>query len=105
VRFHWKYKLNIFDFNRCTGVLSNVQAISFPDIEFFRAGCAFSRSSRYLYTSMHTKLFQFDMQAPDIGTSSTNEIANTGQITVSPSPFSDNIMVDISANLHSTMFR
>lgn len=71
VRFHWKYKLNIFDFDRCTGMLSNAQAISFPDIEFFRAGCAFSRSSRYLYTTTHTKLFQFDMQAPDIAASRT----------------------------------
>ena len=71
VRFHWKYNLNIFDFDRCSGMLSNAQAISFPDIEFFRAGCAFSRSSRYLYTTTHTKLFQFDMQAPDIATSRT----------------------------------
>ena len=71
VRFHWKYKLNIFDFDRCTGTLSNVQAIPFSDIEFFRAGCAFSRSSRYLYTTTHTKLFQFDMQASDIAASRT----------------------------------
>jgi len=71
VRFHWKYKLNIFDFDRCTGVLSNAQAISFPDIEFFRAGCAFSRSSRYLYATTHTKLFQLDMLAADIAASRT----------------------------------
>ena len=71
VRFHWKYKLNLFDFDRCTGILSNAQAIPFPDIEFFRAGCAFSRSSRYLYTTTYSKLFQFDMQAPDIAASRT----------------------------------
>jgi len=71
VRFHWKYKLNIFDFDLCSGLLSNAQAISFPDISFFRAGCAFSRSSRYLYASTHTKLFQFDMLASDIAASRT----------------------------------
>ena len=71
VRFHWKYNLNIFDFDRCSGTLFNTQAIPFPDITFFRAGCAFSRSSRYLYTTTHTKLFQFDMQAPDIAASRT----------------------------------
>lgn len=71
VRFHWKYGLNIFDFDRCTGELSNPVHIPFPDLTFFRAGCAFSRSSRYLYATTHTKLFQFDMQAPDIATSRT----------------------------------
>ena len=71
VRFHWKYNLNIFDFDRCTGRLANAQAISFPDFEFFRAGCAFSRSSRYLYTTTHTKLFQFDMHSSDIAASRT----------------------------------
>jgi hypothetical protein len=71
VRFHWKFHLNIFDFDRCTGTLSNELIIPFQDIEYYRAGCTFSRSSRYLYTTTHTKLFQFDMQAPDIAASRT----------------------------------
>ena len=71
VRFHWKYKLNIFDFDRCNGLLSNAHAIPFPDNVAFSAGCAFSRSSRYLYTTTYTKLFQFDMLAPDIAASRT----------------------------------
>jgi PKD domain len=71
VRFHWKYKLNIFDFDRCNGLLSNAHAIPFPDNVSFSAGCAFSRSSRYLYTTTYTKLFQFDMLAPDIAASRT----------------------------------
>ena len=69
VRFHSKYKLNIFDFDRCTGILSNPQAIAFPDNVSFCAGCAFSRSSRYLYTTTYTQLFQFDMHAADIAAS------------------------------------
>ncbi len=69
VRFQSKYKLNIFDFDRCSGMLSNAQAIPFPNNVSFCAGCAFSRSSRYLYTTTYTQLFQFDMQAPDIAAS------------------------------------
>lgn len=71
-RFHWKYNLNIFDFDRCSGAFTNPLVITFPDISFARAGCAFSRSSRYLYATTHTKLFQFDMQAPDIAASRTH---------------------------------
>lgn len=57
--------LCIFDFDRCTGWLSE------PIIKRFWAknidlGCAFSHDGRYLYTSNVDSLLQFDMDADNI---------------------------------------
>lgn len=57
--------LCIFDFDRCTGWLSE------PIIKRFWAknidlGCAFSNDGRYLYTSNVDSLLQFDMDANNI---------------------------------------
>ncbi len=57
--------LCIFDFDRCTGWLSE------PIIKRFWAknidlGCAFSHDGRYLYTSNVDSLLQFDMDANNI---------------------------------------
>jgi len=40
-----------------------------------------------------------------LGTSATNEFYSAMQLSVAPNPFSDNIIVDISANLKSPIFR
>lgn len=58
--------LHIFDFDRCEGVLSNPIVISFPEDTFSAAGVAISPNSRFLYTSLRTKLYQFDLYADDI---------------------------------------
>ena len=60
--------LLIYDFDRCTGVLSN--AIQIPVLDSMIArGVAFSPNSRYLYMSSHLYLYQFDTWATNIAAS------------------------------------
>lgn len=62
--------LRIYDFDTATGTLSNYQFIPAPmDFEGGRAGLAFSGSGRYLYTCHFRKIYQYDMEAADIGAS------------------------------------
>ena len=64
--------LNIYDFNRCSGQLSNpvyipmnIWAASY----WLGNGVAFSPNSRFLYLSATEMLLQYDMQASDIPSS------------------------------------
>lgn len=67
VRCNYFNGLNIFDFNTLTGEISNAKSISFGLDTFYFNGAAFSPNSKILYISAYTKLFQFDLQSPDIG--------------------------------------
>ena len=55
--------LQIFDFDRCSGIFSNPVHIGFPDDTVNACGVAISPSSRYLYVSTALKLYQFDLYA------------------------------------------
>jgi len=67
--------LEIYDYNRCTGVLSNPvnifpQAIVPPVDHFW--GCEFSPNGQVLYVTLSDQtshLFQFDLNAPNIAAS------------------------------------
>ena len=64
-----KEYLNVFDFNRCTGELTNPQFLHFQDgddIAFFGQSVAFSPNSRYLYLNTHNVIFQYDLEAIDL---------------------------------------
>jgi len=67
IRFNpWK-GLDIFNFDRCTGMLSNPNEsgpLSFPIRE--ASGIAASLDSRYLYASNVTMLYQYDLAATNI---------------------------------------
>jgi hypothetical protein len=72
-RFNPRDDLRIFDFDRCTGVLSNPVYIpeeDNADNELF-GGLAFSADGRYLYASEVKRILQFDMLAADVGASKT----------------------------------
>jgi PKD domain len=59
--------LNLFDFDRCTGLLSNQRTRHFepkPNQIFF-GGVAFSPNNRFLYQSIRDTIFQYDLEAPD----------------------------------------
>ncbi|HMQ97313.1 MAG TPA: T9SS type A sorting domain-containing protein, partial [Candidatus Nanoperiomorbaceae bacterium] len=56
----------LFDFDRQTGMFSNFQHLMAPT-QSFRAGIAFSPSSRFLYACTRDTIYQFDLEAPDIG--------------------------------------
>jgi hypothetical protein len=64
--------LNIFDFDRCTGNLTNPIFVGFGDtLNLGTISCAFSSSDRYLYVCNNFHVFQLDMQAPNISASKT----------------------------------
>jgi len=56
----------IYDFDRCTGQLSNPVFINFVDSEMIAAGAAISPNSRYLYISALRYIYQYDLWADDI---------------------------------------
>ena len=60
-----QYALHIYDFDRCTGMLSNAQEHIFEFINFY-GFCAVSPSSRYLYISEPVAIRQCDLLADDI---------------------------------------
>ena len=59
----WLGGLQIFDFDRCSGTLSNPVHITFPGDTISACGVAISSTSRYLYASNTGKLYQFDLHA------------------------------------------
>lgn len=57
----------IYDFDRCTGTLSNPTVLNVDDPGAFTSSAAISPNSRFLYFQIaQNKLFQFDLHAPDI---------------------------------------
>jgi hypothetical protein len=67
VRFNSWNGLNIYDFDNATGNLSNPVRITFPnDTINYIAGVSVSSNSRFLYVSARKRVYQFDLQAPDI---------------------------------------
>lgn len=60
-----KASLHFYRFDRCTGTLSEPYYKFYPGIDVY-GGVAFSPNSRYLYVSKYTKIFQYDLEAPDI---------------------------------------
>ena len=57
--------LNIYDFDRCTGLLSNSQQYSIIDTSY-SGGVAISPNSRYLYVPSFRYTYQYDLEANDI---------------------------------------
>ncbi len=64
--------ISIFDFDRCTGQLSNQRSHLVPPGEVdFGMGGAVSQDSRYLYAFFTEKVLQYDLSATDIFGSET----------------------------------
>ncbi|MCC6727030.1 MAG: T9SS type A sorting domain-containing protein [Saprospiraceae bacterium] len=64
--------LNIFDFDRCTGELSNPLHVTITDASdttLVAGGLAYSPNSRFLYVSSWDRVYQFDTEASDIAAS------------------------------------
>ncbi len=58
--------LDIYDFDRCTGVLSNPIQYNLQD-SAWAGGAAISANSRFLYVSSYNYIYQYDLWADDIG--------------------------------------
>jgi len=72
-RFNAKDDLRVFDFDRCTGTLSNplyVKITGPGDNQIF-SGLAWSADGHYLYAQENYLIYQFDMWAADIPASQT----------------------------------
>jgi len=57
--------LNIFDFDRCTGLLTNHRKKQFSNIDA-AGGVAVSPNSRYLYYIAYQRIYQYDLWTDDI---------------------------------------
>jgi len=57
---------DIYDFDRCSGKLSNFRRVPFLDSLYGVTGCAVSPNSRFLYISQYDYIFQYDLEATDI---------------------------------------
>lgn len=60
-----KASVHFYRFDRCTGLLRDAHYKFYPGVESY-GGVAFSPNSRYLYVSKYTRIFQYDLEAPDI---------------------------------------
>jgi hypothetical protein len=55
----------IYDFDRCTGLLSHPRVLPYDPPVFYTAVNAFSKDGRFLITSTHLVAYQLDMQTID----------------------------------------
>ncbi len=60
--------LHLFDFDRCTGNLSNHRSALIDTLDRVQ-GCSFSPDSRFLYVSHFFNLYQFDTSQPNLSAS------------------------------------
>lgn len=58
--------IDIFDFDRCTGLLSNQRSHNLYDPLHFHIGVSLSPDSRYLYASDNLIVYQYDLSVDDI---------------------------------------
>ncbi|MBK8563962.1 MAG: T9SS type A sorting domain-containing protein [Saprospiraceae bacterium] len=65
---NWGNWVDVYDFDRCTGLLSNQIQLFYPDTAY-SGGVAFSPNSRFMYVSQYVRVFQFDLNAPDLAAS------------------------------------
>jgi hypothetical protein len=78
--------VTIWDFDRCTGQLSNRQQGNFP-IGGSSGGAAISKNSRYLYTASNTLLYQYDLQAEEVLSTRTVIAEYDGNLDPLPTTF------------------
>lgn len=85
--------LNLYDFNKSTGSLSNLLFIDLASLDSlanWAYGVEFSPNERYLYTSLGTDVYQFDLQAGsavDIYNSAVSLINSTASSWSAPTPW------------------
>ena len=70
--------LNVFDFDRCNGELSNYQGVRMPIVSGNSAGLCFSPNSRFLYVFESIYIFQYDLLADSIAASIDTVAINDG---------------------------
>jgi hypothetical protein len=82
--------LHVFDFDRCTGTLSNPLAIGFPEHVASSAdsgGVSVSPNGRFLYVSFSTRVYQYDLYAASIAASRKTVAVYDGFLSPLPTTF------------------
>ncbi len=74
--------VDLFDFDRCSGLLSNHREIEIPDTVLLSSGCSFSPSGRWLYVSTNKNIYQYDTW--DTNINATRSIVSTWDTTQLP---------------------
>jgi hypothetical protein len=64
---NWENDYHLYDFDRCTGLLSNYQHLAVPldtsiNYDDWTSGVSFSENGRFLYVSTNYYLYQVDLQ-------------------------------------------
>ncbi len=77
--------VNIYNFDRCSGILEVIAQINYNDTAF-SGGVAISPNSRFLYVSSYVNIYQYDLWADDIEASRETVAVYDGVL--SPPPFS-----------------
>jgi WD40 repeat protein len=79
--------VHLFDFNRCTGLLSDFVHIDLSQDTVWFSGAAFSPDSRLLYITTGLHLLQFDLWAGDITASKKVVATYDNFLSPFPTPF------------------
>lgn len=82
--------IHIYDFDRCTGELFNPLSLEFVGDTIYSgtgAGVSVSPNNRYLYVSLSTRFYQYDLWASDIGASRQFIAAYDGFLSPFPTTF------------------
>lgn len=92
LRFHQTNGLQIWDFDRTTGLLSNFRLTNIPLAEITFApygGVGISPSGRYAYATNKFKVWQFDLEAEDLeaGRILVGEVTNPDSMFIAPTIF------------------
>jgi hypothetical protein len=59
-------QFRLMQFDRCSGEFYNAQTYDFQGDTIYAGGVTFSPNSRFLYLSVVDKIYQYDLQAPDL---------------------------------------
>ncbi|MBK8565498.1 MAG: T9SS type A sorting domain-containing protein [Saprospiraceae bacterium] len=70
-KYDFMDQLMLFDFDRNTGLLSDYKQLEIDTPSFSVCGLAFSPNSKRLYLSNYERLWQLDLEAPDLLASKT----------------------------------
>jgi len=84
---NWPSGLFIYDFDRCTGLLSNPVNISYDSTYDASGGVVTSANSRFLYLFGITKVWQYDFWATDFKASRQTVAVYDGFVSPNPTGF------------------
>jgi len=88
IRCHTEYGLNIFDFDRCSGQLSNPLHIPIGPQGEFPINCmTLSPSGRFAYYHTLKQIYQYDLEAQDIAASKTLVATYDGFVSINQTDF------------------